>query len=342
MPANQQQLSHSRSATRTTEAPDQQTALPEHIDRRETRPSAIELVQGTNDNATPIAEIKDIVTAIGGFDADVCASSDSVLGKTNYRHRGGLQANWDQYETIYCNHPYATGEPEKWLRKAAQTGVDTTVVTVSRATMSADWFHQHVVGEADIVCFPDERWKFGTHDRTGAFDTVISVYGPGYPRELRDTLTEKGALLVDTDGRNEIRLNTSGTHRNRSPVQLFRHLSRDDQLTVTPAVSAPKRLTDITPLTGHVLTAGYKQATHSPAAHRPFNRDVFEVTFTHRLPSGDDIWVALAASNDAQPVTAAVQTPETVGFEPLSIDEITIPTDQFTTIPPSSGITPRH
>jgi hypothetical protein len=151
-----------------------------------------DMTAGTGKYNTRLKYVKPIADILGGFDLDPCASADSALADENIRETGGLKADWNQYDTVWCNHPYARGEPEQWLAKAAATDASTTVVTLSKGDPSTDWFHEYYP-QADLICFPD-RIKFVGESSSADFANVYGVFGP-YPDELEEFFETKGWVV---------------------------------------------------------------------------------------------------------------------------------------------------
>ena len=169
-----------------------------------------DLAAGTKKYNTPLEWVVPISEAVGGFDADVCASSDSNLATVNVRNTGGLSKPWTEYVAdlvddpsdawIWCNHPYARGEPPEWLSRAATTPCN--VVALSKAAPDTEWFWDHVL-DADLLSFPntasergDSRIKFAGEKNGADFPNVFSVYtGGDVPDELARVLGRWGWTL---------------------------------------------------------------------------------------------------------------------------------------------------
>lgn len=152
-----------------------------------------DLESGSGQYNTPLSEVKPISDAVDGFDVDVCASKDSNLADVNIREEGGLVADWSEYDTVWCNHPYARGEPEKWLGEAVETDAQ-TVVTLSRCDTSTEYFRDYLM-EADLLHFPD-RIAFVGEDNGADFANVYGVFGE-VPDELRaHFLSETGVTIA--------------------------------------------------------------------------------------------------------------------------------------------------
>jgi hypothetical protein len=143
----------------------------------------LDVREGSGDYNTPLEWVIPIARCIGGFDLDPCASEDSDLADTNIREQGGLQSDWSQYRTVWLNHPYGRGESEKWLGKACEHKYDCeTIVALSKADPSTEWFDRYVWGEASVICYPNSnrnggRISFVGSDNGADFPVMYSVYG---------------------------------------------------------------------------------------------------------------------------------------------------------------------
>lgn len=94
-----------------------------------------------------------------------------------------LERNWNfdgyrNYKRIWLNPPYS--DPYPWVKKAyeeSQKGC--TVVCLLPADISTKWFHEWVIGKAEIR-FIQGRISFDG-DKKGApkFGSMIAIYGPG-------------------------------------------------------------------------------------------------------------------------------------------------------------------
>jgi hypothetical protein len=140
-----------------------------------------DLVEGSDKANTPLEYVSDISEILGGFDLDPCASQSSNLAAENIRESGGLSRSWDDYGTVWLNHPFS--DPGPWLRKAVECDAE-TVVALSKCDPSADWFHDYAL-QADLLAFPDDRVNFIGYEWDAAFPVVYSVYGR-VPDALRD------------------------------------------------------------------------------------------------------------------------------------------------------------
>lgn len=149
------------------------------------------LVEGEHEANTPLKWVAPVAEAVGGFGLDPCASPSSRLADTNIRGDGGLDADWGDYETVWVNHPFS--EPAPWLREAAECDAE-TVVTLSKADPSTEWFHNQAL-RADLLAFPSERVNFIGYEWDAAFPVVYGVYGE-CPGALRDWFESVGWVVV--------------------------------------------------------------------------------------------------------------------------------------------------
>lgn len=149
-----------------------------------------DLREGEHRANTPLDWVAPVADAVGGFDLDPCASPSSDLAEENIRMDGGLARSWDGYETVWVNHPFS--DPTPWLRKAAECDAR-TVVTLSKADPSTEWFHQQAL-RADVLAFPNERVNFIGYEWDAAFPVVYGVYGR-CPETLRDWFESVGWVV---------------------------------------------------------------------------------------------------------------------------------------------------
>lgn len=140
-----------------------------------------DLVEGDDRANTPLEWVAPVANAVGGFDLDPCASATSDLAAENIRMDGGLARSWDDYRTVWVNHPFS--DPAPWLQEAAECDAE-TVVTLSKADPSTEWFHEQAL-RADVLAFPNDRVNFIGYEWDAAFPVVYGVYG-ACPDDLRE------------------------------------------------------------------------------------------------------------------------------------------------------------
>jgi hypothetical protein len=70
----------------------------------------------------------------------------------------GLKKSWDGYGSVFMNPPFGGRRGQvPWLKKFFAHGDGIALVA---ARTSADWFHEVVVPNAELLCFPDGKTKF--------------------------------------------------------------------------------------------------------------------------------------------------------------------------------------
>jgi phage N-6-adenine-methyltransferase len=89
-----------------------------------------------------------------------------------------LELNWDDAKRVWLNPPYS--DPSPWVKKAyeeSQKGC--MVVCLLPADISTKWFHEWVIGKAEIR-FVQGRISFnGNKKGAPKFGSMIAIYGPG-------------------------------------------------------------------------------------------------------------------------------------------------------------------
>lgn len=275
----------------------------------------LELQQGEYDYCTPLEVVAPIARILGGFDLDPCASPKSSLAELNVRDEGGLEVDWGQYQTVWCNHPFEQGEPDDWLGKAAECDAD-TVVALSRGDPSASWFQEHVM-EADLICFPEERIQFVGFEKGYNFPLVFSVYGE-YPAALREHFEDLGWVATADTGYDELVIShDSGWVLDR--------VSRADVLEVdvaAGALGAPEFVDDtltVEPISRQVTEDGDFEL----CCIQHGDPETW-VVLGHPVGEPGDLWCAVAAGDR--------------GFRTVPIDGVTLRTDPRETHAPSTAI----
>jgi hypothetical protein len=105
-----------------------------------------------------------IFTALGlEFDLDPCWPTYGVCFVPARHHftaaDDGLRQSWNEYGSIWLNPPFGhpRGAVAAWLVKFFRHGNGIACVN---ALTSSDWFHDVVVPNAQVLCFPDGKTKF--------------------------------------------------------------------------------------------------------------------------------------------------------------------------------------
>lgn len=111
------------------------------------------------------------------FTLDPCAEPETAKVKKYYtKEDNGLLHTW-KGETAFVNPPYSRGNIDKWVRKCYQESKQkgTVVVALLPASTSTKWFHQWVLGKAEIR-FCKGRIRFlGAVDQA-PFHSIIAIY----------------------------------------------------------------------------------------------------------------------------------------------------------------------
>jgi phage N-6-adenine-methyltransferase len=109
------------------------------------------------------------------FTLDPCATVENAKCDKFYTiNEDGLKQDWGG-ETVFCNPPYGR-EIGKWVKKAyeeSQKGC--TVVCLLPARTDTRWFHDYILGKAEIR-FIKGRLKFGGHKNAAPFPSMIVIY----------------------------------------------------------------------------------------------------------------------------------------------------------------------
>ena len=109
------------------------------------------------------------------FTLDAAASDENAKCAHYFTAQtDGLKQSWEGH-TVWCNPPY--NEVGKWAEKAAaeaERGVTSILLTFART--DTRWFHDHVLGKAEIR-FVKGRIHFGGGG-TAPCPSLVLVYSP--------------------------------------------------------------------------------------------------------------------------------------------------------------------
>lgn len=268
-----------------------------------------ELVAGEFKHATRLEDFRPISEAVDGFDFDPCASPKSRLAKHNVRGEGGLAVDWSEYTKIWLNHPFA--DPAPWLKKAVECDAE-LVVALSKFDASTEWFQKYAT-EADLICIPYERMKFGEHDDKLRDQLFFSVYGD-YPPELREHFESIGLC---TSGRGDLMESWNDT-------LLLSEVSRADSI----------RVKFSSPIT--INHEEYETVTLTPLSFSDDRLEdgVVELTCVLTHDDGTETWFTLSQSGNADQ-TICRRHDKTDGWQHEFVQFISAPTAIDTTGPSS-------
>ena len=109
-----------------------------------------------------------------GFNLDACALPENAKCDVYYTpEQDGLFQRW--YGTVWCNPPYGR-EIEKWVAKAADAAKKgATVVMLLPARTDTKWFHEYILGKAEIR-FIRGRLKFGGCKNAAPFPSMVCIF----------------------------------------------------------------------------------------------------------------------------------------------------------------------
>ena len=123
-----------------------------------------------------------------GFDLDVCAlQGNAKCAKYYTPEQDGLEQPWPG--VCWCNPPYGR-DVWRWVKKAGEeSAAGSTVVMLLPARTDTGWFHDYVLGKAEIR-FIRGRLKFGGSKNSAPFPSMVLVYRPVSMVMGRKTLDE--------------------------------------------------------------------------------------------------------------------------------------------------------
>lgn len=119
------------------------------------------------------------------FTLDVCALPENAKCDRYYTpEMNGLSLSWEGI--CWCNPPYGR---DIWKWVAAGQGASAggaTVVMLLPARTDTRWFHDYILGKAEIR-FIRGRLKFGGSKNSAPFPSMICIFRP----QALDTAAEK-------------------------------------------------------------------------------------------------------------------------------------------------------
>lgn len=112
------------------------------------------------------------------FTLDAAASSENAKCDDYFtKEQNGLIQSW-AYKVVWLNPPYGRYTTEKWVKKAYEEYQRTgcTIVMLLPARTDTIWFHDYVLGKAEIR-FVKGRLKFGECKDATPFPSLVAIYG---------------------------------------------------------------------------------------------------------------------------------------------------------------------
>lgn len=87
----------------------------------------------------------------------------------------GLELEWTCH-VCFVNPPYSRGNIDKWVKKCYDESERTLVVGLLPVSTSSDWWHNWIVGKAELR-FINKRVRFVGAPFTAPFSSVIVIWG---------------------------------------------------------------------------------------------------------------------------------------------------------------------
>lgn len=112
------------------------------------------------------------------FDLDPCCLPDTAKCAFYFTPtEDGLSRSWRGFN-VFVNPPYSRGNIDKWVKKCFEEGShdDTMVVALLPVSTSADWWHDYIIGKAEIR-FINKRVRFVGAPYTAPFSSVVVIWG---------------------------------------------------------------------------------------------------------------------------------------------------------------------
>lgn len=113
-----------------------------------------------------------------GFTLDPCCEPNTAKCQKYYTiEDDGLTKDW-KGEVVFCNPPYSNGNIDAWMVKCLRESMqeNTIVVALVAASTSSRWWHEYVLGRAELR-FVERRVRFVGAPYTATFSSVILVFG---------------------------------------------------------------------------------------------------------------------------------------------------------------------
>ena len=124
---------------------------------------------------TPL-KIFDALNQEFGFTLDPCCEPHTAKCPKYYTEaNNGLQQDWSG-EVVFCNPPYSRKRIALWMRKCYEESLKgTLIVALIPVSSSAGWWHDYVLGKAEIR-FYRGRIRFIGAKYTAPFSSCLAIY----------------------------------------------------------------------------------------------------------------------------------------------------------------------
>lgn len=111
-----------------------------------------------------------------GFSLDPCCEHETAKCLKHYTPaENGLLYSWT-HEICFVNPPYSRGNIDKWVKKCYEESLlGTVVVALLPVSTSSAWFHDWVLGKAEIR-FIRGRIQFVGAPQSAPFSSLIAIY----------------------------------------------------------------------------------------------------------------------------------------------------------------------
>lgn len=150
------------------------------------------LMSSNRDDWETPPELYAALDAEFSFNLDVAASDANHKCAAYYtKETDGLSKNWGGY-TVFCNPPYGNAI-KRWVRKAYEEAKKpgTTVVMVLPARTDTGWFHDWILGTAEIR-FIRGRLRFSGATQNAPFPSMVVIYRNG--KETNGSVLQSGEV----------------------------------------------------------------------------------------------------------------------------------------------------
>ena len=113
------------------------------------------------------------------FTLDAAASDDNHKCQKYFTKKTDAIVNDWSGNVVFCNPPYGK-QIKAWCRKAYEESLkpDTTVVMLIPARTDASWFHDYILGKAEIR-FIRGRLRFSGAAQNAPFPSMVVVFNGG-------------------------------------------------------------------------------------------------------------------------------------------------------------------